>query len=178
MLFALWTDVSRRWFHLHWVYLIINHPSISLRAQLLRCIHSEVSFPFWCMRRRFLIYPRQLMFICCGNSPTVGLFLKPRLHVTSTSPFLLWAAPLIFLMLCVNSTYIEPVLNGTKKDDFQGRCKGGLQAMFTRTINVTIFMSGTFDLFDVMYKQHNKSVLNPFLNGTKTMAFTVRVNEA
>ena len=50
--------------------------------------------------------------------------------------------------------------------------------MFTRTINVTIFVGGTFDLFDVMYKQHNKSVLNPFLNGTKTMAFTVRVNEA
>ena len=50
--------------------------------------------------------------------------------------------------------------------------------MFTGTINVTIFVSGTFDLFDVMYKQHNKSVLNPFLNGTKTMAFTVRVNEA
>ena len=39
--------------------------------------------------------------------------------------------------------------------------------MFTRTINVTIFVGGTFDLFDVMYKQHNKSVLNPFLNGTK-----------
>ena len=50
--------------------------------------------------------------------------------------------------------------------------------MFIRTINVTIFVGGTFDLFDVMYKQHNKSVLNPFLNGTKTIAFTIHVNEA
>ena len=26
--------------------------------------------------------------------------------------------------------------------------------LFTRTVNVTIFMSGTFDLFDVLCKQH------------------------
>ena len=52
------------------------------------------------------------MFICCGNSPTVGLFLKPRLHVPSTSPF--------------------------------------------------SFVSGTFDLFNVMCKQHHRNTLNPF----------------
>ena len=33
---------------------------------------------------------------------------------------------------------------------------------FTNTINVTVFVSGTFDLFDVMYKQHHMIVLNPF----------------
>ena len=32
---------------------------------------------------------------------------------------------------------------------------------------MTIFVSGTFDLFDVMSKQHNRTALNPFLNGTE-----------
>ena len=38
---------------------------------------------------------------------------------------------------------------------------------FTRTLDVTVFVSGTFDLFDVMCKQHQKAALDPFLNGTK-----------
>ena len=41
-----------------------------------------------------------------------------------------------------------------------------LIALFTRTINVTVFVSGNFDLFDVVCKQNHRSVLNPFLNGT------------
>ena len=38
---------------------------------------------------------------------------------------------------------------------------------FTHTVNVAVFMSGTFDLFNVMCKQHHTTALNPFLNGTK-----------
>ena len=41
-----------------------------------------------------------------------------------------------------------------------------LIALFTRTVNVTVFMSGNFDLFDVVCKQNHRSVLNLFLNGT------------
>ena len=35
------------------------------------------------------------------------------------------------------------------------------------TVNVTVVMNGTFDLFDVMYNQCRRIALNPFLNGTK-----------
>ena len=34
------------------------------------------------------------------------------------------------------------------------------------TITVTIFVSDIFDLFDVMCKQHSRTALNSFLNGT------------
>ena len=50
--------------------------------------------------------------------------------------------------------------------------------LVTRTINVIVFMSGIFDLFDVTCKQHHRPASNPFLNGTKTVTLTVRVNEA
>ena len=30
-----------------------------------------------------------------------------------------------------------------------------------------VFVSGIFDLFDIMYKQHHRTALHPFLNGTK-----------
>ena len=33
---------------------------------------------------------------------------------------------------------------------------------FTLTVNVTVFVSGTFDLFNVMCKRHNKTALNTF----------------
>ena len=39
---------------------------------------------------------------------------------------------------------------------------------FTHTVNFHVsYMSGTFNLFNVMCKQHHGSALNPFLNGTK-----------
>ena len=42
---------------------------------------------------------------------------------------------------------------------------------------LTIFVSGTLNLFNVMCKQHHRTALvNPFLNGTKTVTLTVRVN--
>ena len=41
------------------------------------------------------------------------------------------------------------------------------EGLFTHTVQVTVFMSGTFDLFDIMCKQHHRTALNPFLNGTK-----------
>ena len=49
---------------------------------------------------------------------------------------------------------------------------------FTRTVNVTVFVSGTFDLFNVMCKRYHRAALNPVLNGTKTVTLMVRVNEA
>ena len=52
------------------------------------------------------------------------------------------------------------------------------EASFSRTVSVTIFVSGTFDLSDVTYKQRHWTVLNPFLNGTKTATLMVRVNKA
>ena len=44
--------------------------------------------------------------------------------------------------------------------------------------DVTFFVSGTFDHFNVVYKQHHRSALNPFLNDTKPKALSIRVNEA
>ena len=41
------------------------------------------------------------------------------------------------------------------------------EGSFTHTINVTVLVSSTFDLFDVMCKQHNRTALNPFFNDTK-----------
>ena len=38
---------------------------------------------------------------------------------------------------------------------------------FTRTVNATNFVSGTFDLFDTKCKQHHRTALTPFLKGTK-----------
>ena len=37
----------------------------------------------------------------------------------------------------------------------------------SRTANVTVSVSGTFDLFNVTCKQHHRNALNTFLNGTK-----------
>ena len=48
-----------------------------------------------------------------------------------------------------------------------GTCKSSCKASFTHTVNVTIFVSGIFDLFNVMCIQHYWIALNPFLNGTK-----------
>ena len=39
---------------------------------------------------------------------------------------------------------------------------------FTHTINVTIFVVGTLDIFDFGCKQHHRTVFNPVLNGTKS----------
>ena len=44
---------------------------------------------------------------------------------------------------------------------------GTMKASFTRTVNATVFVSGIFDLLNVMCKQHHRSALNPFLNCTK-----------
>ena len=43
---------------------------------------------------------------------------------------------------------------------------------------MTIFVSGTFGLFDVMCKLHHRTALNPFLKGTKKVTLTVSVNKA
>ena len=51
-------------------------------------------------------------------------------------------------------------------------------APFTPVINVTVFASGTFDIFNVMCKQHHRTALNPFLKRKKTVTLTARVNEA
>ena len=42
------------------------------------------------------------------------------------------------------------------------------KASFTRTVKVAVSVSGIFNLFNVMYKQHQRTALNPFVNGTKT----------
>ena len=52
----------------------------------------------------------------------------------------------------------------------------GFFVSFTHTVNVTVFVSGTFDLFDVMCKQQNRTALNPFLNGVKKVTLMVYVN--
>ena len=48
---------------------------------------------------------------------------------------------------------------------------------FIRTVNVTVFVSGTFALSNVMCKLHQMTALNPILIGTKTVTLTVLVNE-
>ena len=45
----------------------------------------------------------------------------------------------------------------------------------SRTVNFTVFVSDTFNLFIVMYKQCDRTSLNPFLSDTKTVTSTVRV---
>ena len=50
------------------------------------------------------------------------------------------------------------------------------EGSFTHTINVTVLVSSTFDLFDVMCKQHNRTALNPFFTIQKTVTLTVCVN--
>ena len=52
------------------------------------------------------------------------------------------------------------------------------EASFTRTVNVAVFVSGTFDLFNLMCKLHHMTALNPFLNGIETVTLVVCVNEA
>ena len=44
------------------------------------------------------------------------------------------------------------------------------EASFTRTVN-TVFVSGSFDLFDVMCKQCHKIAFNPIWNGTRNGDF-------
>ena len=39
------------------------------------------------------------------------------------------------------------------------------------TVNVTVFVSGTLDLFNAMCKQHHRTASNPFINGTKNGDF-------
>ena len=55
-------------------------------------------------------------------------------------------------------------------------CKS--KGSFTRTVNVNAFVSDTFDLFNVMCEQHHRTVLNPFLNGTKIETLIVHGNES
>ena len=43
----------------------------------------------------------------------------------------------------------------------------GYKLRLPRTVNITVFMSGTFDLFNIMCKQYHWTALNAFLNGTK-----------
>ena len=47
---------------------------------------------------------------------------------------------------------------------------------FTRSVFQTLFVRGTFDLFNDMYKQHHRNALNPFLNGSNNRLKTLRVN--
>ena len=49
--------------------------------------------------------------------------------------------------------------------------------LFTCTVNVTVFVSGTSDLFNVTCKRCHRTVLNPFFNGTNMVTLTVRVKE-
>ena len=42
---------------------------------------------------------------------------------------------------------------------------------FTLIVNVTVFVSDAFDLFNVVGKQHHRIALNPFLNDTKNDDF-------
>ena len=44
---------------------------------------------------------------------------------------------------------------------------GHIDGTCKRALNVTIFVSGTFDIFDVTCKRAHRTALNPFLNGTK-----------
>ena len=53
-----------------------------------------------------------------------------------------------------------------------------VRASFTGTIYVTVFISGIFDLFNDRYKQHHRTALNPYINGSKTVTLAVRVNKA
>ena len=48
---------------------------------------------------------------------------------------------------------------------------------FTHTVDVTGFVSGTFDL-DVVCKQPHRTAVNPFLNGRENGDVGVCVNEA
>ena len=57
------------------------------------------------------------------------------------------------------SISIDTMLNFDRNGDGHGTCK--------HTFKVTVFVSGTFDLFNVMCKQYHKNVFNPFLNGMK-----------
>ena len=43
-----------------------------------------------------------------------------------------------------------------------------VESSFTHNVNVTVFVSGIFDLFDVKSNHQNRTVLNLFLNGTKS----------
>ena len=45
-------------------------------------------------------------------------------------------------------------------------------------MSVIVYVIGTFDLFHVTCKQHQNTMLNPFLDGIKTVTLMVRVNEA
>ena len=65
----------------------------------------------------------------------------------------------LFNVTSKHVTALKSILNGTN----DGKSKGS----FKRTFNVTVFVSGTFDLFDVMCKQRHRTVLNPFFNGMK-----------
>ena len=54
--------------------------------------------------------------------------------------------------------------------------QGEPKASFTRTVNVIVFTRGTLNLFDVVCKQHNRTVLKSFLNDTKKLMLTVSVS--
>ena len=41
------------------------------------------------------------------------------------------------------------------------------KAAFTRTVSVTVFVGSTFDLFNVVWKQHHRTALKRISNGAK-----------
>ena len=51
------------------------------------------------------------------------------------------------------------------------------KASFTHTVKVTVYVSSTFDLFSIVCKQHHRTALSPFLNGTETVILMVRVKK-
>ena len=44
-----------------------------------------------------------------------------------------------------------------------------LYGSFTRTVNITVFVSGAFDHFNIMGEQDHRTALNLFLNGAKKL---------
>ena len=52
---------------------------------------------------------------------------------------------------------------------FNCNCDKKTWASFTRTVNVTVFVSGTFDVFDVACKQHHRTALNLFYRPQKKL---------
>ena len=52
------------------------------------------------------------------------------------------------------------------------------KTMLRRIANFAVFVSGSFNLFNVMCKQRHRTILNLILNGTKKVTVAVRFNEA
>ena len=71
---------------------------------------------------------------------------------------------------CLRSNMFSPFTSGDKWSDTTRTgihdsviiLKMCLKGSFTHTVNVAVFVGGTFDLFDVMCKQHHRTALKPF----------------